>query len=141
MKKTIDRYIKGYRHYFSIVKAELNCRKKMSHWMWFIFPQVKGLGHSPISNYYAFESHDEVREFWACKELRKQLLELVKIVLQMKNYEEVLKCFGTVDAMKLHSSMTVFWLVTKHRAFKKALKKFYGDVLDERTVKLLAEVL
>lgn len=141
MKKTIDRYIKGYKHYFATVKAELSSGRRTSHWIWFIFPQIKGLGCSPISNYYAFENDNEVREFWNCKELRVQLTELIKIALKFKDHDQLEECLGTIDTMKFHSSMTVFWLVTKRRIFKKALKKFYDGIVDELTVKILARNL
>src|ERR1700757_3448214 len=88
-------------------RAELRSGRKRSHWMWFVFPQIAGLGQSPTSRRYAISSLDEARAYLAHPVLGARLLDCARIVgeLDDRSAEEI---FGAIDAMKLRSSMTLF---------------------------------
>lgn len=112
---------------------ELRRGRKTSHWMWFVFPQIAGLGHSPTSRKYAISSLDEAKAYLEHPVLGPRLQECAVIVaeVQGRSAEQI---FGYVDALKLHSSMTLF-----HRAapddplFKRVLDQYFGGRVDSAT--------
>ena len=122
------------------VLAELRQGRKTSHWMWFIFPQIAGLGHSPMSERYAIHSLDEARAYLVHSVLGPRLRECAALVLAVKDRtaEEV---FGPIDAKKLRSSVTLF-----HRAapgdplFSVVLGDWFGGIADLKTDDLLASM-
>jgi uncharacterized protein (DUF1810 family) len=119
--------------------AELRAGRKRSHWMWFVFPQIAGLGQSPTSRRYAIASLDEARAYLQHPVLGPRLLEATGVVADLSGptAEEV---FGGIDAVKLRSSMTLF-----HRAapedplFARVLGAYFGGAADPATDRLLAE--
>ena len=119
------------------VLAELRQGRKTSHWMWFIFPQIAGLGHRPMSERYAIRSLDEARAYIAHPVLGSRLRECAALVLAVhdRTAEEV---FGSIDARKLRSCMTL-----SHRAapeepvFRQVLDKWFGGTPDSTTEDLL----
>ena len=133
MAYDLDRFVEAQRHVYDGVAAELRSGRKTGHWMWFIFPQVAGLGHSPTSQRYAIASLDEARAYLAHPVLGARLRECAGILLAItgRTAEDV---FGGTDARKLRSSMTLF-----HRAapdesvFREVLERYYGGVADEAT--------
>lgn len=133
----LDRYIRPYKKFFAQVKTELQDGKKQTHWMWFIFPQLKGLGKSAISDYYSLDSIQDAKDFYSNKFLRDSMNELLKIVLKLRSYEQLLDCFGEIDILKFHSCATIFYVATKKRIFKKVLNKFFNGHLDKETINLL----
>ena len=117
--------------------AELRAGRKTSHWMWFVFPQVAGLGHSPTAKAYEIADLAEARAYLAHDVLGPRLLECCGALLDLGGVsaEQVL---GPVDAMKLRSSMTLFAQADPdQRLFAEVLERFYGGEPDERTVRLL----
>jgi len=136
MNKELEKYKRGYDKYFKVAEKELKQGKKESHWMWFIFPQLKGLGKSDISIYFGIKDLKEAQDFCVDKYLCKCLTQLFKIVNSFPDYEYLANCFGKVDTLKLRSCATLFWLATRKNVFKKTIKKFYNDELDTETVKL-----
>ena len=117
--------------------AELHAGKKQSHWMWFIFPQLAGLGHSPKARFYALSSAAEARAYLADPLLGKRLRESVAAMLAHRGQrpEAVL---GGIDAMKFRSSMTLFETVADDPApFAAAIDGFFDGVRDDRTLELL----
>lgn len=122
------------------VKSELKSKQKISHWIWFIFPQLRGLGKSPMSDYYGLGGIEDAKEYYKNKLLRKNLEECLSIVCKYKGIEEVEGCLGKLDAMKLHSCASLFYLATKKKLFKHVIKKFFNGVLDEKTILLLERV-
>jgi uncharacterized protein (DUF1810 family) len=118
--------------------AELRAGAKRSHWMWFVFPQVAGLGMSAMSQEYAVSSADEARAYLAHPVLGPRLGECAAIVAgtEGRTMDQV---FGPVDAMKLRSSMTLFAAAGGDDAtvFTAVLEKFFDGRLDEKTVTLL----
>lgn len=118
--------------------AELRAGHKRSHWMWFVCPQLRGLGQSPISRRYAISSLDEARAYLAHPVLGPRLLESSRILLELEG-RSAQDVFGAIDAMKLRSSMTLF----KHAdpgnpVFRGVLETYFGGIPDELTERLLA---
>ncbi len=118
--------------------AELRAGRKRSHWMWFVFPQLAGLGHSEMSRTYAIASLEEARAYVAHPVLGARLLECAIALVQLGavSAQDVL---GTVDAVKLRSSMTLFARAApEHEQFHAVLVKFYDGAADPATVRLLS---
>ena len=113
--------------------------RKMNHWIWYIFPQIKGLGHSPNAQFYGIRDLDEAREYLAHPILGQRLREITNAVLSHKG-EDIYEIMGSsIDAVKFRSSMTLFNLASSNEIFKKALDAFFDGKVDERTVQLLGE--
>jgi uncharacterized protein (DUF1810 family) len=116
------------------VLSELRAGQKMSHWMWFIFPQIRGLGRSPISLEYAISSRDEARAYLQHPLLGPRLKECTQLVLQAEG-RSALEIFGEPDDVKFRSSMTLFANVcSDDDIFERALKKYFGGVPDRLTL-------
>lgn len=116
--------------------AELGRGAKTSHWMWFVFPQIAGLGRSPAAQHYAISSVAEARAYLAHPVLGPRLAECAEIVagLTGRTAEQI---FGGIDAVKLRSSMTLFLLADPDQpAFRQVLDQFYGGAMDEATERL-----
>ena len=117
--------------------AELRAGRKRSHWMWFVFPQIAGLGLSPTSQRYALRSLDEARAYLAHPVLGPRLIECAEIVsgLHGNRAEDI---FGGIDAMKLRSSMTLFAQADPaNPLFRGVLDAYFTGVPDEATERLL----
>jgi uncharacterized protein (DUF1810 family) len=117
-------------------RKELSQGKKQSHWMWFVFPQLKGLGSSYNANYYGIANAEETKKYWENDYLKNNYLGLCKILLSLKE-TNVSKIFDYPDDLKLKSSLTLFYLVTKDEVVEKTLQRFFGLELDDFTVKAL----
>jgi uncharacterized protein (DUF1810 family) len=120
------------------VTAELSAGSKRTHWMWFVFPQIRGLGQSEMARRYAISSESEARAYLDHPMLGERLRVLTKIVnaLEGRSIEQV---FGYPDDLKFHSSMTLFAHVAPDKApFEEALNKYFGGEADLETVKKLA---
>ena len=121
------------------VLAELRAGRKTSHWMWFVFPQLAGLGHSETARRFALASLTEARAYLAHPVLGPRLRECTALANRTPTSDAVL-VFGPVDAMKLRSSMTLFARADEAGGeFAEALAKFFGGREDPRTVSLLGE--
>jgi uncharacterized protein (DUF1810 family) len=113
--------------------AELRDGRKTSHWMWFVFPQIAGLGSSPMAQRYAISSLDEARAYLAHPVLGDRLREAARALtgLDTRSPEEVM---GGIDAMKLRSSMTLFARAAPDEAlFAQVLDQYFGGAADEAT--------
>lgn len=133
----LDRYIEAQRGLFEQACSELRRGRKTGHWMWFIFPQIAGLGFSAMSQRYAIGSLDEARAYLAHPVLGARLREICGIVLGIEDRgaEEI---FGYPDDMKLRSSMTLFARAAGDgEVFAEVLRKYFGGVEDERTLELI----
>ena len=137
MSDDLDRFVTAQERDYETVLGELRRGRKSSHWIWFIFPQIAGLGHSSMSQHFAIGSLDEARAYLAHPVLGPRLRECARLVLAVegRTAEEIL---GSTDAMKLRSSMTLF-----HRAapgepeFALVLDRYYDGVADQATDQLL----
>ena len=139
MSDTIElsRFVKAHQGAFRTALREIGSGRKRSHWMWYIFPQVRGLGHSDLSQYYAIRDLDEAAAFLRDPYLCGNLLEICNALLSLEtgNAAEV---FGKPDDRKLRSSMTLFSLVPgADPVFQRVLDKFFDGKPDGRTRQLL----
>ena len=113
--------------------AELRAGRKATHWMWFVFPQIAGLGYSPTSRTYAISSLDEARAYLAHAVLGPRLIECAAILTRVpgRTAEQI---FGEVDAMKLCSSVTLFMHAAPGEAvFRQVLDRYFGGIPDPAT--------
>ena len=133
----IERFIKAQNADNTYQRAleEMQRGHKISHWIWFIFPQLKGLGHSRYSQYYGLVDADETRTFLANSYLNKRLREITCTLLthKDKNIEQLMGSY--VDALKLKSSMTLFDAISPNDIFSEVLKTFYNGEKDHNTIK------
>ncbi len=130
----LSRFETAQRDVIDQVRAELRARCKSSHWMWFIFPQLAGLGSSAMARRYALSGIDEARALLAHPVLGVRLLECSVLLLAVRerSAEEIL---GVVDAQKLRSSMTLFALAAPEEAvFRRVLEKYCDGQLDHKTM-------
>ena len=119
--------------------AELKAGRKRSHWMWFVFPQIAGLGISPTAMHYAIRNRAEAQAYVAHPVLGPRLLACAQALLQVtgRSAEQI---FGYPDVLKLKSSMTLFAaLPDADPVFAAVLERYYGGSGDDRTLKLLAQ--
>ena len=133
----LDRFLKAQEDAYPDALDELRAGRKRSHWMWFVFPQIAGLGHSPTARYYAIRSLDEAQAYLAHPILGARLHECLK-VLQMLETADARTVFGDLDAMKLRSSLTLFAEADPADAIvQAALERWFGGERDEKTLQLL----
>ena len=113
--------------------AELRAGRKVGHWMWFVFPQISGLGKSPLSRRYAISSLEEARRYLAHPILGPRLEECARILTELSD-RTASDIFGSVDAMKLRSSMTLFARAApESRLFSDVLDRYFEGLADEAT--------
>lgn len=123
------------------VLRELRAGEKRSHWMWFVFPQLAGLGHSPMAQRYAIQSLDEARAYLAHDVLGPRLIECTKLVNAVED-RSIHAIFGSPDDMKFRSSMTLFARAAApdEPVFRDALCRYFGGNEDPKTIDLLGVV-
>jgi uncharacterized protein (DUF1810 family) len=130
----LQRFLDAQQPLYNEVLAELRSGHKTGHWMWFIFPQVQGLGHSEMSRRFAITSADEAKAYLAHPILGPRLKECTHLVLEIKG-RTLKQIFGEVDALKFHSSMTLFAHATPAQSvFTDAITNLCGGVLDDPTL-------
>jgi uncharacterized protein (DUF1810 family) len=133
----LDRFVAAQQGVYDQALAELQAGRKQSHWMWFVFPQLAGLGRSPTAAFYAMASADEAHAYLAHPLLGPRLRECAGAVLTHRGGSAE-AIFGVVDAMKLRSSMTLFEAVSEEPApFRAVLDTFFSGVRDRATLDLL----
>jgi uncharacterized protein (DUF1810 family) len=133
----LERFVDAQAGVFDIALAEVRRGRKASHWMWFIFPQMGGLGSSPTSQFYGIGSLDEARAYLAHPVLGQRLRQIAEALQDLvgTTSEEV---FGTVDALKLRSSLTLFAVADGDGGILgAALERWFQGQQDERTLELL----
>ena len=119
---------------------EIKAGRKRSHWIWFIFPQHKGLGFSYRSQYYGIEDLDEAKSYLAHDVLGARLVEISEALLQLSENDPLVVMGGSPDDMKLKSSMTLFALASGGvSVFHRVLKKFFAGKMDDRTLRILSK--
>ncbi len=117
--------------------AEVKNGRKRSHWMWYIFPQIAGLGFSETSRYYAINNLDEAKHYLAYDILGHRLIEISNELLRLSN-SNAREIFGSPDDLKLKSSMTLFAQVeSADEVFRRVLDKFFDGNLDVKTLEIL----
>ena len=133
---TIERFVKAQEESYGQALMEIKNGRKRSHWMWYIFPQLKGLGRSETARYYGIENRAEAKAYLAHPLLGMRLLEISGELLKFES-SDARAVFGRPDDLKLKSSMTLFYLVGGNPTFKAVLDKYFDGALDEITVNLL----
>lgn len=132
----LDRFIKAQEMDFELALKEIKSGKKESHWMWYIFPQMKGLGNSQVSTYYSIQDANEAKAYWDNEYLHNNLLKICNELLNLKT-NDPLEVMGYPDNLKFASSMTLFHLVAPdEKIFTLVLDKYYNGKLDEKTTLL-----
>lgn len=137
---TLTRFLSAQQNIYPQVLKELQSGKKTTHWMWFIFPQIEGLGHSSTAKYYSIKNIEEANEYLAHPVLGKRLLECSNVLLNIdaKTADEI---FGFPDNMKLRSCMTLFkYVAPEQRVFADVVKKYFNAQHDEQTVSILQNI-
>jgi uncharacterized protein (DUF1810 family) len=134
----LQRFLDAQAPVYPRIVAELRRGQKQSHWMWFIFPQFAGLGHSPMARRFAISSREEAVAYLADAILGSRLRECTALVnaVEGRTIREIL---GSPDDFKFRSSMTLFGALSSDPEFAGALAKFYGGKPDQRTLDLLAK--
>ena len=138
MDNDLERFSIAQQSYYRIALQEIKAGQKRSHWMWFIFPQIAGLGYSETARYYAIKNMDEAKAYMEDDILGRNLVEISEAFLEVasNDAEEVM---GWPDNLKLKSSMTLFSLAKpKCEVFQKVLDKFFGGERDQKTVEILS---
>ncbi|MBO6014073.1 MAG: DUF1810 domain-containing protein [Oscillospiraceae bacterium] len=135
----LSRFLDAQRHSYPAALSEIRNGRKHSHWMWYIFPQIAGLGFSSTAQYYAIQDLSEARAYLEEPTLRFRLLEISQALLEQSGHDAE-AILGWPDNLKLRSSMTLFLHADPSiPVFQKVLDKFYDGIEDERTVALLDE--
>ena len=138
---TLSRFLSAQQNIYPQVAKELKTGKKTTHWMWFVFPQIEGLGLSSTAKYYSIKSIEEAKEYVAHPILRTRLLECTNIILNVhgKSADDI---FGYPDYLKLKSSMTLFDYVNpEENVFASVLKKYFINEKDQKTLSILKKNL
>jgi uncharacterized protein (DUF1810 family) len=135
----LQRFIDAQADIFDGALAELKAGAKQSHWMWFIFPQLAGLGRSPTAQFYAISSSAEAHAYLDHPLLGPRLRACVEALLPWAGKRTAEQILGSVDALKLRSSLTLFDHAEPGSVFRRGLDAFHAGKPDERTLALLAE--
>ena len=136
MEYDLSRFLEAQEFGYPIAREELISGHKRSHWMWYIFPQLRGLGSSAISLSYGITSLEEAREYLAHPLLGQRLRELTQILLGLEECQAE-QIFGEIDALKLFSSLTLFDIAEPYGDFSRLLDKFFDGRRDTRTEEIL----
>ena len=138
MSFDLDRFVQAQQQSYSQARAELAAGRKQTHWIWFIFPQIHGLGSSPISQRYAIQSLDEARAYLRHPLLGPRLRECAVLVNQIRG-KSLEQALGYPDDLKFHSSMTLFAQAAdgsdpEDEVFIQALDQWFSAKRDQATL-------
>jgi len=134
----LQRFIDAQNGIFDQALAELKAGRKQSHWMWFVFPQLAGLGRSTTAKFYGIRSSEEAQAYLDHHVLGPRLTQAVETAMCWAGKRSAEEIFGSIDAMKLRSSLTLFSQVAQTEAFRHALAAFFARP-DEQTLALLQQ--
>ena len=133
----LQRFVDAQSHCFEQVCRELSEGHKKSHWMWFIFPQLKGFGHSAMANRYAISSLQEAEAYLTHPILGPRLRHCTQLVTLVED-RTIQQILGIPDDLKFRSSMTMFAnIATESKVFRDALQKYFAGMPDQRTLRIL----
>lgn len=134
----LDRFLEAQALVYVQVVRELTAARKTSHWMWFIFPQLKGLGRTSTAQFYGIESKAKALAYWKHAVLGARLKECAELVLAAPSGLTAHDVVGSPDELKMRSCMTLFAAVAPDEAcFREVLQRFYSGKLDEATLQML----
>lgn len=136
---SLDRFLEAQEHMYETALREIKNGEKESHWMWYIFPQLRGLGESEMSYVYGINGIEEAKAYLEHPILSTRLIEISEALLEHKD-KYAYEILEDIDDMKLHSSMTLFAHVSNNNSvFHKVLDSFYDGEMDELTFDLLTQ--
>ncbi|NRD69882.1 DUF1810 domain-containing protein [Psychrobacter okhotskensis] len=140
-KHLFDDFIQAQNTIYPSVIKELTEGRKRTHWMWFIFPQVKGLGHSTMARRFAIESLEQAKEYLQYDVLGARLIECAELLLLHPD-KSALAIFGSIDTLKLHSSLTLFTLASSNKkcVFDELLDQYFEGSYDVNTIRMLMQL-
>ena len=136
LSRSVERFLQPQERTYSAALREIQNGRKVSHWMWYIFPQLRGLGQSSESWYYGIADLEEAKAYLEHPVLGWRLREITQAALALCE-TDAMQVFGWPDCMKFHSCMTLFALVCGDDLFKKALTRYFDGVEDMATKNLL----
>ena len=138
MNPNLNKFLTAQASSYTTALFELKEGRKETHWMWYIFPQIKGLGTSPTSIFYSLESISEAKAFLNHEILGKRLKEITEVLLDLEETDPT-KIFGYPDDLKFKSCMTLFSIADgkENNPFHKVIQKFFEGESDEKTVEIL----
>ena len=134
----LNRFVVAQDAVYDTVVSELSEGRKRSHWMWYIFPQLKHLGHSYNAKFYGISGGEEAKAYLANPILDARLRKVSEIILVLPE-DDAREVFGGIDAIKLRSSMTLFDLVAPNDIFSRVLEKYFNGKRDRRTIAIVNE--
>ena len=134
----LERFVVAQQNIYPRAIAEIETGQKVSHWMWFIYPQLRGLGRSYKSQFYGISSLAEARAYLSHEILGTRLRQCVSALLNL-NGRTAFEIFGEVDEKKLSSSLTLFRMASNEAIFTEALDKYFGGQNDESTLVILEQ--
>ena len=126
----LERFVQAQEGSYARALQEIKNGRKTSHWMWYIFPQLSGLGHSQTARYYAIRDRAEAAAYMAHPVLGSRLLEISSELLKLKS-SDAREIMGWPDDLKLKSSMTLFGLVSREPVFRQVLEQYFGGEEDQ----------
>lgn len=132
----LQRFVDAQERSFEVALAELHAGRKQSHWMWYIFPQLAGLGRSPTAQFYGIRSLHEARAYLAHPVLAQRYRDAVEAILGWSGRRSADEILGSVDAMKLRSSLTLFENASGDPLLADSIEAFFGGP-DDATLSLL----
>lgn len=135
----LARFIEAHDDDYSRALKEVANGRKLTHWMWYIFPQITGLGMSETAQYYEIKSLDEARAYLNNELLKDHIIEISNALLELDK-TDLVEVFGDVDALKLKSSMTLFSYVSDDEIFNKVIDKYFNGSKDLTTVRICEEM-
>ncbi|NDW10496.1 DUF1810 domain-containing protein [Dysgonomonas sp. 520] len=136
MKYNLQRFIDAQNNIYEQVIKELKRGSKTTHWMWFVFPQIKGLGYSTTAIFYSISNLEEAKAYMENSILNNRLIECCLIILELKD-KSANNIFGYTDAMKLKSSMTLFSLASDNLVFNQVLDMYFKGEKDNATLRIV----
>ena len=132
---SLERFVVAQERMYPRALEEVKNGRKVTHWIWYIFPQLKGLGHSNKSQYYGLDGIEEARAYLAHPVLGARLREITAVVLDSDKDADAI--FGGIDTIKLRSCMTLFAEIADDDLFAKVLEKHFEGKKDQKTLRLL----
>ncbi|TDE15625.1 DUF1810 domain-containing protein [Dyadobacter psychrotolerans] len=136
-ENSLERFLKAQERDYHTALAEIRNGRKQSHWIWYIFPQIAGLGFSSTSAFYAIQNKTEAESYWSHPVLGGRLKEVSNAVLGIQG-KTAIQIMGSPDDLKLRSSMTLFSLVENaDPVFQAVLDKYFNGKPDQKTIALI----
>ena len=136
---SLNRFLEAQKIMYETALEEIKKGEKESHWIWYIFPQLRGLGYSPKAYTYGIDGLEEAKAYLEHPVLSVRLIEITEALLTQRG-KDIENIMGDIDALKLRSSMTLFALISEPKSvFHRVLEVFYDSKMDEMTLGLLGK--